>query len=553
MHTNHDTAAMSEQSENSLPGRMNIAGGTSIKLGNSEVLYLESLLPDADKWFLRLRDEVPWSPETVKMYGRPLVLRRETCNYGDDYDYNVNAKPAIEWAGPVLDLKKILEELTGRVFTQCACNLYPDGETGIGLHHDKRHPLLVASISFGAVRIMGFAPKGGKLDKSLPMIPLASGSLVLFTDAINENFKHTIVEDRSVQEPRISVTFREFAADKPKASKQKTSVALQHKSQTDCLDLAPAGMFPAVDYSTHTDDQLHQATVAAAATYKKKRSDADNYAYDVFIPALNQIILRYKQQGRATPYRLNNCPTVDAYFKSIGLNYTTVRSWKSRAQQRLLQAAADAGTKPAPNRGRDPVPHLNNAARRALIEASHKAVEIMAAVEAGRDVKNEIAEFKAIMNAKRLDDILEAHEQEPDYKGILAKILRFAKSMKPALPAQFVEKLAELTEPAKLRVAAAAASAKTIGKTKPASHAEKKPARKAVKAAQAVSDPQALRLTQPTLMPGKKYTVREAASGGYGIFEAGSRVILQKHSTWDAAWGAIEAQESSVTQDESLH
>jgi alkylated DNA repair dioxygenase AlkB len=193
---------------------LNIEGLTSIRLGDAELLYVERWLPDSEQWFEHLKSEVPWSPESVKMYGKPLVLKRETCNFGEDYDYNVNAKPAIEWDGPVLELKKMLEDATGRVFTQCACNLYPDGETGIGLHHDKRHPLLVASISFGAVRTMGFAPKGGKLDKSLPMVPLASGSLLLFADVINENFKHSIVEDKSVRGPRISVTFREFAADK---------------------------------------------------------------------------------------------------------------------------------------------------------------------------------------------------------------------------------------------------------------------------------------------------------------------------------------------------
>lgn len=117
------------------------------------------------------------------------------------------------------------------------------------------------------------------------------------------------------------------------------SVALQQKSKDDGLVLAPAGMFATVDYAAHSDDELHNATLAALAAYKEKREEADNYAYDVLIPALNQIIHRYKQQGRAASYRLNGCPTVEEYFESIGLNYSTVRSWKSRAQQRLLQAA----------------------------------------------------------------------------------------------------------------------------------------------------------------------------------------------------------------------
>jgi alkylated DNA repair dioxygenase AlkB len=140
---------------------------TSTKLGDSELLYAESWLPNADGWFDRLRNDVPWSAERVMMYGKDLVLRREICNYGADYDYNPKAKPAVEWGGPVAELKTMLETFTGRVFTQCACNLYPDGETGIGLHHDKRHPLLVASISFGAVRAMGMTSSSWQICSSV--------------------------------------------------------------------------------------------------------------------------------------------------------------------------------------------------------------------------------------------------------------------------------------------------------------------------------------------------------------------------------------------------
>lgn len=188
------------------PLGIEIEGMTRIKLGNGEIAYLESCVPDHDLWLSRLMNEVPWSPERVMLYGKERVLRRQTCNYGDDYDYNKLAKPAIPLAGPVLELTMMLNERTGRVFTQVALNLYPDGETGIGLHHDKRHPLTVAAISFGAERIMGFAPKGGKkVDTSLPTIKLASGSLLLFTDAVNENFKHTIIEDKSVRGPRSAL------------------------------------------------------------------------------------------------------------------------------------------------------------------------------------------------------------------------------------------------------------------------------------------------------------------------------------------------------------
>ncbi len=408
------------------------------------------------------------------LYGKPLVLRRETCNFGDDYDYNPNAKPAIEWVGPVLELKNRLEAITGRVFTQCACNLYPDGATGIGLHHDKRHPLTIASFSFGAVRTVGFAPKGGKLDKTLPTISLASGSLVLFTDEVNENYKHTIIEDKAVNQPRISVTFREFAAEKqPKTARGSASVAVQQKSQVQGCAPASAMVLQIVDYDNHTNDELHEATVAALAAYKEKQGETDRFAYEALIPALEQIIARYKQPGRGKPYRLNGCSTVTAYFDNIGLNYATVRSWKSRAQQRLLRTAVDAGTKPVPHHKRDAVPHLNTTARKSLIEGNHKAVEIVKAIEAGRDGRKEITEFKVVMGAKRLDDMLSQHDTEPDYKDILTKLLHVVQEMKSELPNRFLEIVDELVKTAKLRAETAADPGRSTAKLEPAGYKEK--------------------------------------------------------------------------------
>ena len=56
---------------------------------------------------------------------------------------------------------------------------------------------------------------------------------------------------------------------------------------------------------------------------------------------------------------------------------------------------------------------------------------------------------------------------------------------------------------------------------------------------------------QSPLKPGKKYEVRPALWGDYGVYEVGSPVLLQWYPTSDAAWDAIEAvtasSESMVT------
>jgi hypothetical protein len=58
-------AATPDQPKKPSQAGLKIEGMTSIKLGNSELLYAESWLPDADQWFERLKSEVPWSPQRV--------------------------------------------------------------------------------------------------------------------------------------------------------------------------------------------------------------------------------------------------------------------------------------------------------------------------------------------------------------------------------------------------------------------------------------------------------------------------------------------------------
>lgn len=196
--------------------RLQIPGSQIITVGDSAVLYIEHWLPDPEGWYARCKD-IAFSPEELQMFGKPLTLERQTANYGNFYDYNPKAKPAMPWpaSGPIADIRKMLEEATGVSFTQCACNLYQHGGVKIGAHQDKRNPSLIASISLGAERTMGFCKivgkgKDGKIDKDLPLISLAPGSLLLFDAEFNSRYKHAIAEDKSVTEPRISLTYRAF-------------------------------------------------------------------------------------------------------------------------------------------------------------------------------------------------------------------------------------------------------------------------------------------------------------------------------------------------------
>jgi hypothetical protein len=91
------------------------------------------------------------------------------------------------------------------------------------------------------------------------------------------------------------------------------------------------------------------------------------------------------------------------------------RLWESlRTMERRIAAYRSDPTAPIskPERDTDSVPRLNKGDRKRLIEASHRANELVAALEANRDGKTEIASFKAVMDANRLDEIVQAHLAE---------------------------------------------------------------------------------------------------------------------------------------------
>lgn len=242
----------------------------------------------------------------------------------------------------------------------------------------------------------------------------------------------------------------------------------------------------------------------------------------------HHLVIAARKQGHKIPWWTE-------YYESY-----KDKLWESlRTMERRIAAYRKDPTAPVQKPDRDPVPHFNKTERKALVEGNHRAVEIVAALEAGRDAKEEIADFKAVMNAKRLDDILQAHEQEPDYKGILLKVVQTVADMNASLPATFVKAVGELTKRCKFKVAQTSVLAqKTAGTAIAHVATTTKP-----KPLQIAAIPQKPPEWLP-LEPGKKYTARVHPQGGWGIYEVGSTVCLQKHPRQDSAWDAISAVNS---------
>jgi hypothetical protein len=225
----------------------------------------------------------------------------------------------------------------------------------------------------------------------------------------------------------------------------KTSVSLKQKSQPQTTTVPRfAGL---------NEGQLHRQMVAARDELFNRCVGVESYTKDELLPLCEEVISRYKQQGRK--YRLNSMPTVEAYFKGIDLNYNTVRVWIHR---RKLQTAMfqltdgkkkDDGTKPEKL-------HLNKAETDTLIETGHLLGEIVMENNAGRPIEPLLAKADKLIDAKRLDDILETARTLPDYRRHLERLLSVIESFNGTLPAKVTDAAKDIRKDITPKQAAAA-------------------------------------------------------------------------------------------------
>ena len=157
------------------------------------------------------------------------------------------------------------------------------------------------------------------------------------------------------------------------------SVAMQQRSENG-----------ARKHAKLTPNQLHQQTLNARQVFFGMCVGAETYAVDVLLPYCEEVIARYKMPGVATKDRPNGKPTVAAYFKSIDLNYSTVRSWIRRKRLSTEMFNPESATATNPN---GKVPHLTQLEARLLATAA-AGHDIVKAFKRGGNVDEAIKEFE---------------------------------------------------------------------------------------------------------------------------------------------------------------
>jgi alkylated DNA repair dioxygenase AlkB len=168
----------------------------------------------ADQLLHNFLTEIPWAHDEVVMFGKPITTARAVAWFGDtddsySYSYSGTTKQAHHWTPALLELKRLVEQLTHTTYNSCLMNLYHHGQEGMGWHSDDEKSLAhhgtIASVSLGAERKFNFKHK--RTGETISLM-LEHGSLLIMAGACQTHWLHCLPKTTRIQAPRVNLTFR---------------------------------------------------------------------------------------------------------------------------------------------------------------------------------------------------------------------------------------------------------------------------------------------------------------------------------------------------------
>jgi alkylated DNA repair dioxygenase AlkB len=184
----------------------------TIPIEDGELAFMTQLpLPWPNEEVLqRLLDETEWRAETIFLFGREVQQPRLSAWYGEkSYTYSGRTFRPLPFTPLQLEIKRVIEEVTGKRFNSVLLNYYRDEKDSMGFHSDDEPELgrepAIASVTFGDTRT--FILKHKRQPKTLKL-DLTDGSLLLMSGRLQNCWRHGINKERSPRGPRINLTFR---------------------------------------------------------------------------------------------------------------------------------------------------------------------------------------------------------------------------------------------------------------------------------------------------------------------------------------------------------
>lgn len=193
---------------------------------DGEVNYYGEIMPmeQAEHYFHSLFNQLAWQCDQAMIFGKLIETKRKVAWYADtrngqpfEYTYSNITKRSLPFTTELLALKNIVEHETGEQYNACLANLYHSGEEGMAWHSDGEKDLkeqgAIASLSFGVTRKFAFKHKK---TKEVIALPLKAGSLLVMKGETQKHWLHRLPPTKTVQEPRINLTFRTIVNERLK-------------------------------------------------------------------------------------------------------------------------------------------------------------------------------------------------------------------------------------------------------------------------------------------------------------------------------------------------
>lgn len=169
-------------------------------------------LNESDIFFDSLFKTIEWKNDEAIIFGKHYITKRKVAWYAEEafeYKYSNITKTALPWTAELIEIKKVVEEISGERFNSCLLNLYHNGDEGMAWHSDGEKDLkkdgAIASVSFGAERKFSFKHKESKETISLF---LEHGSLLMMAGTTQSHWLHRLPPTKRAFNPRVNLTFR---------------------------------------------------------------------------------------------------------------------------------------------------------------------------------------------------------------------------------------------------------------------------------------------------------------------------------------------------------
>jgi alkylated DNA repair dioxygenase AlkB len=158
--------------------------------------------------------ELDWEEQRFTIYGRTMPMPRLIAMYGPvGYRYSGVVHPPRPLSPRLDEVRRRIEEVTGRAFNSVLANLYRDGRDSVGWHRDSDYAHGgqpdIASVSLGATRRFELRDRAGRPRAA---VDLESGSLLLITGDAIARWWHRVPKTSRPAGPRVNLTFRHMVA-----------------------------------------------------------------------------------------------------------------------------------------------------------------------------------------------------------------------------------------------------------------------------------------------------------------------------------------------------